>query len=240
MSLLSVFRNTVTGVKGQIKEIFYDLSSKTLSTPNISIEPIDASTNGELRFKELAANGSDYIGLKAPVNLVSTTVFELPAIDGTPGQILTTNGSKKLSFTDKATAFGSGRDDYTSTGQTDFVYLDGLANKIEVVLHEGIQRRLGYDYTVLNNTVSFNYLIPAGHWVTIFGLPNAMDRMDITSSGQTQFTASADLTGKNVLVTHNGIAKRIGGGYDYTISGSVVTFNFTIPAGDWVSIVLLG
>jgi len=239
MSLLLDFHNTVTGLKGRIKEIFYDISSKTLSTPNVSVEPIDAATVGELRLKELAANGSHYVGFKAPNSLTANVVFELPT-DGTPGQILTTDGNKKLSFTDKATAFGSGRDDYTSTGQTDFVYLDGLLNKIEVVMHNGILKKLGSDYTVLNDTVSFLYTIPAGHWVTIFGLPNAMGRDDITSAGQTQFTASSDLTGKNVLVVHNGLPRRPGGGYDYTTSGSVVTFNYTIPNGDWISILLLG
>jgi len=169
MSLLSIFYNTVTNVKGRIKEIFYDTSSKTLSTPNISVEPIDDTTVGELRFKELASNGSSYIGLKAASSLASSSVFELPSSDGNSGQIITTDGNKKLSFSNafKATTY-----DFDSTGQTSFVTSETLTNKTLIVMHNGISRRLGsnYDYTVSSATVTFTYTIPNGHWVTIIVL----------------------------------------------------------------------
>ena len=54
--------------------------------------------NTALRFNELTANGSNYIGLKAPASLSADLTFTLPATDGTVGQVLQTNGSGVLSF----------------------------------------------------------------------------------------------------------------------------------------------
>jgi hypothetical protein len=54
--------------------------------------------NTALRFNELTANGSNYIGLKAPASLSADLTFTLPSTDGTVGQVLTTNGSGVLSF----------------------------------------------------------------------------------------------------------------------------------------------
>lgn len=161
MSLISTFYNTVTKYSGTIKEIFYNLDTKTVSTPNISVEPIDVSTVGQVRLKELAENGVHYVGFKAPDSLTADLIFKLPATDGTNTQVIQTDGSGNLSFVN-ASAGATSIDDFTSTGQT-------------------------------------------------------------------QFTASVTLTGKKVLVMHNGVGKRIGADYDYTISGSVVTFTYTIP-----------
>ena len=52
----------------------------------------------EVRFRETTANGTNYIGLKAPASVSADLIFTLPATDGTNGQVLTTNGSGVLSF----------------------------------------------------------------------------------------------------------------------------------------------
>jgi hypothetical protein len=57
---------------------------------------------GEARFDELAANGSNYVGLKAPDDLAADVVFTLPQGDGSPGQFLTTNGTGGLSWASPA------------------------------------------------------------------------------------------------------------------------------------------
>jgi len=54
--------------------------------------------NTALRFNELTANGSNYIGLKAPASLSADLTFTLPSTDGTSGQFLKTDGSGNLSF----------------------------------------------------------------------------------------------------------------------------------------------
>lgn len=56
---------------------------------------------GNFYFQELAANGTDLIGFRAPDALSTTTVFTLPNGDGTQNQVLTTNGSAVLSWSSK-------------------------------------------------------------------------------------------------------------------------------------------
>src|SRR5210317_2072526 len=60
------------------------------------------STGGQIKFNEGTNNGSNYVGLKAPNSIASSITFTLPDSDGTNGQILVTDGSGNLSFTDAA------------------------------------------------------------------------------------------------------------------------------------------
>ncbi len=57
-----------------------------------------AGNTGEIRFQELAANGTNYTGFKAPDSLTANTVYALPTADGTSGQLLQTNGSGALAW----------------------------------------------------------------------------------------------------------------------------------------------
>ncbi len=53
---------------------------------------------GELRFRELAAQGTNYVGFKAPDALAGSGVWTLPSTDGTLGQVLATNGTQALGW----------------------------------------------------------------------------------------------------------------------------------------------
>lgn len=53
---------------------------------------------GEVRFRELAAAGTNYVGLKAPDELATNTIWTLPPADGPSGFVLSTNGSGTLSW----------------------------------------------------------------------------------------------------------------------------------------------
>lgn len=74
----------------------------------VVIGPFGASAGntGELRFLELAANGTNYTGLKAPDSLSGNVIYTLPTGDGSSGQQLTTNGAGVLSWA--AAGGGSG------------------------------------------------------------------------------------------------------------------------------------
>ncbi len=67
---------------------------------------------GTIRFEELAANGTNYVSLRAPDSLAGDVVWTLPGTDGTNGQVLQTNGSGVLSWTTPATGTG----DFESDG----------------------------------------------------------------------------------------------------------------------------
>jgi len=69
----------------------------------------------EVRFRETTANGTNYIGLKAPASVSADLTFTLPATDGTNGQVLSTNGSGVLSFT---TVSADGTVDWDTTVKT--------------------------------------------------------------------------------------------------------------------------
>jgi hypothetical protein len=57
----------------------------------------------ELRFVELAANGTEYVGFKGANVIPSSIVWTLPSGEGASGQALTTNGSGLLSWANSST-----------------------------------------------------------------------------------------------------------------------------------------
>jgi hypothetical protein len=54
---------------------------------SVSLLP-SASTGGEIRLLELAANGTNYVGFKAPDSLASSLQYVMPTTDPTVGQVL--------------------------------------------------------------------------------------------------------------------------------------------------------
>ena len=68
---------------------------------------------------------SNYVILRAPANLTSNTIYYLPALDGSSGQVLQTNGSGAMSWTSVGTVDTSG----TPSGSQLAVFTD--ANTIE-------------------------------------------------------------------------------------------------------------
>jgi len=71
----------------------------TLSdTQNVASVNVILDNQKELRFRETTANGTNYVGLKAPASLSADLTYTLPSADGTSGQVLQTNGSGVLSF----------------------------------------------------------------------------------------------------------------------------------------------
>jgi len=121
-------------------------SSALLVDSNKAIDEIfignNATTGGTLKLNEGTNNGTNFVGLKAPNSVSSTVTFTLPGSDGTNGQILSTDGSGNLSFSDApASSFtlaaDSGSNDTFNTGET-LTFTGGT----------------GIDTTVSNNDIS--------------------------------------------------------------------------------------
>src|SRR6056300_709472 len=101
-------------------------NSALLVDSNKAIDEIfignNASTGGTLKLNEGTNNGTNFIGLKAPNAVTTTTTFTLPDGDGSNGQVLTTDGSGNLSFSTISStitlAADSGTDDTYTTGNT--------------------------------------------------------------------------------------------------------------------------
>src|SRR5210317_2462114 len=123
-------------------------SSALLVDSNKAIDEIfignSTTTGGTLKLNEGTDNGTNFVGLKAPNNITTSVTFTLPGSDGTNGQILTTDGSGNLSFSNAAASSFTLQDD--SSTQDTF-------NTGEVLTFAG---GTGLTSAVTDNTVTFN------------------------------------------------------------------------------------
>lgn len=94
---------SITGLSTTATGTVLTLSdTATTSTVNLIID-----NQKEIRFRETTANGTNYVGLKAPASLSADLTYTLPSADGTSGQALVTNGSGVLSFASAGTSWQS-------------------------------------------------------------------------------------------------------------------------------------
>jgi hypothetical protein len=118
----------------------------TLSdTQNVASVNVILDNEKALRFREATANGTNFVGLKAPATLASDLTLTLPSADGTSGQVLQTNGSGVLSF---------------SSPSSDFVLLATTdASSSSSISFDGYFSSTYKNYQILcsNLTVSANY-----------------------------------------------------------------------------------
>ena len=70
-------------------------------TGAITSRPVGTLTGetGQILFRELSANGSNAVKIRAPDTLAADYVLTLPADDGASGEVLTTDGSGNLTWT---------------------------------------------------------------------------------------------------------------------------------------------
>ena len=94
--------NVGVGLSGPTAQL--EITSSDANTLRLNPYNTGAGNTGGLQFMELAANGTNFVGFKAPDNIASDLTWVLPNADGTNGQSLTTDGSGNLSW---ATAGGN-------------------------------------------------------------------------------------------------------------------------------------
>ena len=77
-------------------------SSALIADSNKAIDEIvignDNTNGGQVKLNEGTANGTNFIGIKAPNAVTTSTTFRLPDGDGSAGQFLKTDGSGNLDF----------------------------------------------------------------------------------------------------------------------------------------------
>jgi hypothetical protein len=67
---------------------------------NLFLGPVaaGAGNTGHLEFRELAANGTNVVGFKAPDSITADVIWTLPNADGSAGQAIVTSGAGVLSW----------------------------------------------------------------------------------------------------------------------------------------------
>lgn len=83
-----------------------DVSNVKFKNSNLFLEQSCDTLPAELRFFELATNGSNYVGFKAPASLSANKIWTLPTADGSSGQVLSTDGTGVLSWATPAAGGG--------------------------------------------------------------------------------------------------------------------------------------
>jgi hypothetical protein len=82
---------------------------------------------GELRLLELAANGTEYVGWKAPDAITTSVLFKMPATPGTNGQCFVTDGATPVA----TISFGA-----CSGGGTGITSLNALVGAVQTFTND--------------------------------------------------------------------------------------------------------
>ena len=133
---------------------------------NVTIGAGSGQSGATLALREVAGNGSNFVALKAPDSLSASLTFTLPSVDGSNGQVLTTNGSGSLAFTTIS-------DTNTNIGNTDFTL--SASRKITVA---------GYDFGLYDSTYVSLFLWDDSEDVFKFSKPVVFQNTSGYTSGE--------------------------------------------------------
>jgi len=153
-----------TGTDGTITMVVDGTTVATVTDNQVSITQNTTIENAkELQFKELTDNGINYVGIKSPDDLANSYNLSLPTATGTLNQLLKTNGSGQLGWSDVDT-FGSNRI-YVSATKGDDAN-DGVTAPV-LTIKRALQLASGYVYTSggLVNGTRINVIVSAGDYV---------------------------------------------------------------------------
>jgi len=196
-----VFMDMLDHTAGQLTA-----SSALLVDSNKYIDELLLGDQGQVKLHETTANGSNYIALRAPANVTTTTTYLLPE-DGSSGQVLSTNGSGALSWT----ALGGTLTVDGDTGTQDVslasddLQIIGTANEIEVAVTKtgtDVKATIGLpdNVTISGNltvsgtttTVSSTTINVADPLLALATTNNSADSVDIGFYGLYDDSASQD------------------------------------------------
>lgn len=125
------------------------------STGALTLNPYgtSAGNTNELRFAELAANGSNYIGFKAPDALASNLIYTLPTTAPTADQVLSSAADGTMSWVTRLTASTgwtlTGNNTSDAWNGTTGARLGTTSAQPLVIVTNGLRRmQIGTDYNV--------------------------------------------------------------------------------------------
>jgi hypothetical protein len=179
--------------------------------------------------------------------ILKRTIYSMPSSDGATGSVLTTDGLGGLSWTSPDLSIISTFFDISGSPQTTFTADQSLVGKIVNVYLNGVMQRVGnagqFDYYISGASVIFNSTVPIDASVRLdlvsIGSSNIYYyNAEVTASSQSVFDTAITLEGRLILIYVNGVIQRIGVDYDFTISGTVLTFTSPLPQYAWVHVMV--
>jgi preprotein translocase subunit Sec61beta len=172
------------------------LTTPALTTPTVATN-IDLLARAELRFKD--ADSSHYVGFEAPATISSNLIWVLPATDGSNTQVLTTDGSGNLSWTDG----GGGGGASTLGGLNDVTVSSAETNDLIVYTGSGFENKQKHEvaptvnFTKADGTAQLITLENAYDLTTIAGYMN--DR--VSQKYKMPFTDSSGSSVSTLIIT---------------------------------------
>ena len=174
------------------------------------------SIGGTVKFNEGTNNGTNFVGLKAPNTLATTTTFALPGADGSAGQFLKTDGAGNLEFMTVNQfidlAGDTGTDTYNTAETLTFAGAAGMDtvvtdNNVEIQANTLTDSNLSGSAGISNanlanptTTLGSSVLTLGATETDIAGLTSLVID-DITIDGQSVTTTAAN---KNINLTPHG------------------------------------
>ena len=177
---------------------------------------VSAGQTGEVRFKELAANGGNYTVLKAADSIAANLHITLPNAAGSNGNVLQTNGSGVTSFVDV---------NGLVTGSLSLVTINASSNiTASNILANGDLAVNGGDITTSAGT--FNLVNATATTVNLGGGASAVN---IGAAGSAT-TFAGNLTGSNALLSGD---LAVNGG---DLTSTAATFNLATNLGTQLNV----
>jgi hypothetical protein len=188
-----------------------------------------ATIGGTIKLNEGTNNGSNFIAIKSPNDVSTTTTFVLPNGDGSAGQFLKTDGSGNLGFEtifqNIDIAGDTGTDQYNTNETLTFAGGTGLDSGITDntvtfnITNSGVGTNQIADDAVTNaklstngETILGNSTLTLGSTTTDIGGLTSLVIDDITINGQTLQTTSAN---KDININPHGTGTiKVPSGYE--------------------------
>jgi hypothetical protein len=152
-----------TGTDGTITMVADGTTVATATSNQVSITQDTAIANAKsIQFKEATANGVNHVAVKAPASLAGNYTLTLPTATGTLNQVLRTDGSGNLAWSDSDT-FGSNRVYVSATKGSDTN--DGITAPV-LTIKRALQIASSLVYTSggLVNGQRVNVIVSAGDY----------------------------------------------------------------------------
>lgn len=199
----------------------------------------------QVRFGEATANGTNYAAIQAPSSLAADYTLTLPVDDGTANQVLSTDGSGALSWTNYAVTPTTAGNVYSDGTSLQSVAFSGNGNKIFGVDSAGTTEEAktlavgtsGTDFAIANTAGTITFNLPSASSTARGAVTTATQSFAGTKTfdNSVNFSSTVSLNNQNQAR----FLEATGSGSNYAAIQSPTTlaadYTLTLPVDDGTS-----